>query len=137
MSCKASEFVFNIPPTAKLGQGLESHQTNWRSQGSNLGPLVKGECFIQYTMAAPEDLKRSLPCFSAELHVSPCHSSRYKINDWFTGTTFYCNWIICLFGLRFNVRVNSYVHAEMLNSHNHPFFLWQVLCAHYHTFTCN
>ena len=72
-------------------------------------------------MAAPEDLKRSFPCSSAQLHVSPCHSSRYKINDWCTATTFHCDWIICLFGLRFNVPVNSYGHAETVNSHNHPF----------------
>ena len=50
------EFVFNVPPTAKViwrqGHGLESHPTDWRTQGSNSGPLR----FIHYFMAAPKEL---------------------------------------------------------------------------------
>ena len=38
-----SEFVFNVPPTAKViwrwGNGLESPLTDWRSRGSSSGTL--------------------------------------------------------------------------------------------------
>ena len=43
LSC-VCEFVFNVPPTAKViwrqGHSLESHPTDWRSQLSNSGPQV-------------------------------------------------------------------------------------------------
>ena len=57
-SVLVSEFVFNIPPTAKViqGQGLDSHPTDWRSRVSNSGILgTRGvvEPLYYGLMAAP------------------------------------------------------------------------------------
>ena len=61
-----SEFVFNIPPTAKViwrqSNSLESHQTDWRSQGSNSGPLVQGEWLTHLCqMEFPTVINRTSP----------------------------------------------------------------------------
>ena len=44
VSERMSEFVLTLPSTAKViwrwGHGLESHLKDWRSRGSNSGPLA-------------------------------------------------------------------------------------------------
>ena len=83
LTLRMCEFVFNVPPTAKViwtqGHGLEFHLTDWRSWGSNSGPLGTrrvykktncDSCLLHCPATARDQIQHLLTCQKASRN---CH----------------------------------------------------------------